>query len=125
MTAATASRAPPTARTITLNGVVYTKGLGTHAASDLRYTIPTGCTTFVADLGIDDEVTGTQGGVIFRVYRNSTLLYTSPQLNSVSAAVPISLSVAGGGTLRLVAAVGNNGNAYDHADWAGARLLCG
>ncbi len=113
--------------TLRLNGVAYTKGLGTHAASDLRYTIPTGCTTFVADLGIDDEVTGTQGGVVFQVYRNTTLLYTSPQLNSVSATVPISLDVTGtgAGTLRLVAGVGNNGTAYDHADWAGARLLCG
>ena len=111
--------------TITLNGVTYAKGLGAHAASDLRFTIPTGCATFVADLGIDDEITGTQGGVIFRVYRNTTLLYTSPQLSSASTTVPISLNVAAGGTLRLVAAVGNNGPDYDHADWAGARLLCG
>ena len=110
---------------IRLNGVAYAKGLGTHAASDLRYAIPTGCATFVADLGIDDEVTGTLGGVVFQVYRNTTLLYTSPQLNAASATVPISLDVAAGGTLRLVTTNGNNGAFYDHSDWAGARLTCG
>ena len=113
-------------RTLTLNGVTYAKGVGVHAASDVRWTIPTGCTTFVVDIGIDDEVTGTNGGVVFQVFRNTTSLYTSPQLNASSATIPLSLNLGtAGGTLRLVAAIGNNGANFDHADWAGARLVCG
>ena len=113
-------------RTLTLNGVTYAKGIGVHAASDVRWTIPTGCTTFVVDIGIDDEVTGTNGGVVFQVFRNTTSLYTSPQLNASSATIPLSLNLGtAGGTLRLLAAIGNNGANFDHADWAGARLVCG
>ena len=42
-------------RTITLNGVTYSKGLGVHAISDVRYAIAN-CTRFKASVGVDDEV---------------------------------------------------------------------
>jgi hypothetical protein len=51
-------------RTITLNGTPYAKGLGAHAASDVRYSLGAGCTRFRADVGVDDEV-GMNGSVIF------------------------------------------------------------
>ena len=56
---------------LTLNGTVFAKGLGVHAASDLRYTVPAGCTTFTASVGLDDEV-GSNGSVIFQVYLDGT-----------------------------------------------------
>ena len=40
-------------RTITLNSVTYAKGLGTHAAADVRYAL-SGCTTFQSDIGADE-----------------------------------------------------------------------
>ena len=39
-----------------LNGATYAKGLGGHAASDVRYALGSGCTRFKADVGVDDEV---------------------------------------------------------------------
>ena len=42
--------------TLTLNGITYTKGLGAHAASDVRYALAANCTRFKASVGIDDEV---------------------------------------------------------------------
>ncbi len=47
---------------ITLAGVVYPKGLGTHAAADIRYTM-SGCTKFTAKVGVDDEV-AVRGSVV-------------------------------------------------------------
>ena len=40
---------------ITLNGVTYAKGLGTHAVSQIVYTIGGQYSTFASDVGIDDE----------------------------------------------------------------------
>ena len=52
---------------ITLRGATYAKGLGVHAMSDLRYTLPASCTSFNAIVGVDDEVNGL-GSVDFQVY---------------------------------------------------------
>ncbi|RPJ85398.1 MAG: hypothetical protein EHM13_01155, partial [Acidobacteria bacterium] len=51
---------------ITLNGKAYLRGLGVHAPSEIRYRIDAGCSGFVADIGVDDEV-GTNGSVRFEV----------------------------------------------------------
>ena len=62
--------------TLTINGTTYTKGLGAHAASDVRVAIPDGCTTFKASIGVDDEV-GANGSVGFEVYRRRDSLFRS------------------------------------------------
>src|SRR5207342_1937969 len=108
---------------LTLNGTTYQKGLGVHADSDLRFALPANCTTFTAQVGIDDEV-GSNGSVIFQVIADGTRLYTSAALTGASATVPVSVSVAGRAQLQLV--VDANGSAdHDHGDWADAKLACG
>ncbi|MCU1326050.1 MAG: hypothetical protein JWN34_1420, partial [Bryobacterales bacterium] len=47
---------------IKIAGVVYPKGLGVHASSDVRYGA-SGCTAFTTDVGVDAEV-GTNGSVV-------------------------------------------------------------
>ncbi len=108
--------------TITLNGVTYAKGLGVHAASDVRVAIPAGCTTFGAVIGIDDEA-GTGGSATFQVFGDTTSLFTSGSLTGSMAGQPISVNVSGRSQLRLVVAGGLNINS-DHADWADARFVC-
>jgi NPCBM/NEW2 domain-containing protein len=108
-------------RTITLNGVAHTKGLGTHAASDVRYAI-SNCTRFKADVGVDDEV-GSNGSVIFQVFSGTTKLYDSGVLTGTSATAQVDISIQGVSDLRLV--VNSNGAiSYDHGDWASARIEC-
>ena len=51
---------------LTLNGVVYAKGLGGHAASDIRYNLAGNCSTFSVSVGLDDEVGG-NGSLIFTI----------------------------------------------------------
>ncbi len=115
---------PADGAAITLNGVTYAKGLGVHAVSDVRVTIPAGCTTFNAVIGVDDE-TGANGTVTFQVFGDSTSLYTSPVMNGTQAGVPIQVSLTGRSQLRLVVNNGGDNLSYDHADWADARFACG
>lgn len=108
---------------ITLNGVVYSKGLGTHANSEVVISLTSGnYDRFKADIGLNDYITNPAcGEVIFKVYGDNTLLYESPAMNALSSTQSIDVSVVGYTTLKLVA--DPNGVFYcDHADWADARL---
>jgi len=113
-------------RTITLNGVTYSKGLGVHADSDIRYALAGQYSSFLADVGVDDEV-GNGGSVRFQVYLDSatTPAFDSQNLTGSSATRQVNVDVTGMTTLRLVVTNGGDGNAYDHADWANARLIAG
>ena len=109
--------------TLTLNGTTYAKGLGVHAASDIRYAVGSTCSTFTAQVGVDDEV-GTGGSVDFQVFGDTTQLYDSGVLTGASATKSVSVDVTGRTTLRLVVTDGGNGVNYDHGDWADAQLAC-
>ena len=111
-------------RTLTLNGATYAKGVGTHAASDVRVAIPSGCTTFTAVIGLDDEV-GANGSVTFQVFGDAASLFTSAIKRGSDAGQAISVNVSGRSQLRLVVANGGDGVDSDHADWADAKLACG
>jgi len=109
--------------TITLNGTTYAKGLGTHAASDVRYAI-SNCSRFKAQVGVDDEV-ASNGSVVFEVYAGATKMYDSGTMSGTSATQSIDVSISGATQLRLVVTGAGNGIDYDHADWALARIECG
>ncbi|MGH7178268.1 MAG: NPCBM/NEW2 domain-containing protein, partial [Tepidisphaeraceae bacterium] len=105
---------------IKLNGTTYSKGLGIHAGSELRYTLGGNYDTFTASIGVDDEV-GTQGSVVFQVWADGTKLYDSGTMTGSTATKNISVTVTGKNDLRLI--VTDAGSNYaDHADWANARL---
>ena len=108
---------------ITVRGVVYATGLGVHASSTVTYALNGQYATFLTDAGIDDETAG-QGNVDFQVYGDGKLLYDSGVLTGTSPVAHVAVGVAGVQTLTLVASPGIAGTIdYDHADWAGARLV--
>jgi glucose/arabinose dehydrogenase len=109
-------------RPITLEGVVYPKGLGVHATSDVRLSLGGKFARFISDIGVDDEVYGS-GSVVFRVYADAALIYQSTTRRGNSPTLSIDLDVSGANELRLNVTNANDGTAYDHADWAGARLV--
>jgi fibronectin type 3 domain-containing protein/lysophospholipase L1-like esterase len=112
-------------KTITLNGVTYTKGIGIHAASDITYALNGNYLQFLSDIGVDDEV-GSGGSVQFQIYLDNVLTYTSPVMTGSSATQQVNLTnLFGKQTLRLVVNDSGNGNTLDHADWANARLIAG
>jgi hypothetical protein len=113
-------------RTLTLDQVAYTKGLGVHAPSDVRYPLAGQCSgKLIADVGVDDEV-GTGGSVVFQVWLDGVKAYDSGVVTQATVRQPVNLGVAGVNELRLVVTDGGDGKSKDHADWAGARVTgCG
>jgi parallel beta-helix repeat protein len=110
-------------RTIILNGVTYAKGLGVHASSEITYHLGGQYATFLTDVGLDDEISGTCGSVGFEVYLDGALAYTSGTMRAQTATKSINVSVLGKQTLRLVVTTGGDDASCDHGDWAGARLI--
>lgn len=112
--------------TITLRGVTYAKGIGVNANSEIKYNINNNFGRLIADIGIDDEVSNSQVGatVIFKVYKDNILAYTSSILNKTSAIVRINIDVKNTNELKLVVEDAGDNIFSDHADWAGLRLHC-
>ena len=108
---------------LTLNGVTYAKGLGTHAASDVRYALAGSCSAMTAIVGLDDEV-GSNGSVVFQVFADGTKLYDSGTMSGTTASKAVSVDLTGRNELRLVVTDAGNGVGYDHGDWADAKLTC-
>ncbi len=110
---------------LTLNGMVFARGLGTHAAADLRYTLPGGSCSLLGTLGVDDEVPNTAPATVtFQVLVDGVSRYLSPVLTPTSTSASLNLALPTGTTLQLVVGNGGDSNAYDHADWADLRLSC-
>jgi glucose/arabinose dehydrogenase len=108
---------------LTLNGVTYSKGIGVHATSEIRYTLGGGCSTFTAFGGIDDEVAA-GGSVLFQVWADGVKLDESAIMTATSASKAFNVNIAGRAELRLIVTDGGDGAGADHADWADAKLSC-
>ncbi|HMB95430.1 MAG TPA: NPCBM/NEW2 domain-containing protein, partial [Tepidisphaeraceae bacterium] len=100
----------------------YAKGLGVHANSSITYNLNSHYTSFLSDIGVDDEV-GSAGSVDFQVYLDKVKVYDSGVMTNSTKTKSIKLDVTGKKSLQLVVTDGGNGNASDHADWANARLV--
>ena len=105
-----------------LDGVTYAKGIGCHAASEI--TVPLGgqYKTFLADVGVDDEV-GDNGTVVFQVSADGASLFDSGTMTGAGPTKQVIVDVTGKIELKLVVTDAADGIAYDHADWANARLV--
>ncbi|PNY79783.1 NPCBM/NEW2 domain-containing protein [Deinococcus koreensis] len=109
-------------KTLTLNGKTYSNGFGVHGNSSMTFAVNGQCSTFTSDIGIDDEV-GSKGAAVFQVYADGTKLYDSGVMTGSSATKTVNVSISGRRELKLVVQDAGNSNAYDHADWADAKLL--
>ncbi|MGI8746946.1 MAG: NPCBM/NEW2 domain-containing protein, partial [Deinococcus sp.] len=112
--------------TLTLNGRTYPSGLGLHANSSVSYALGGQCSSFTADVGLDDEIDGQSqyGSAVFQVYGDGVKLFDSGAMRGNSATKTVNVSLAGRNELRLVVTDAGDNNWYDHADWAGAQLNC-
>ncbi len=112
-------------KTLTLNGVTFAKGLGTHASSEVIYNLTSNqYNTFKAKVGIDDEVPdGNCGSVVFKVYKDNVLAYTSSTLYPSSATIDVNVDISNTNQLKLITDTSGDNNYCDHGDWADAKLL--
>jgi alpha-galactosidase len=106
---------------ITIGGVVYPKGLGVHAPSEVDIYAGGACTQVSTDVGVDDEKTG-NGDVVFQLWADDRLV-TSVGATWQDAPKHLTADVTGATVVRLVVDP-NGATTNDHADWAGATLTC-
>jgi alpha-galactosidase len=107
---------------LTIAGTTYPKGLGANASSILVYQLDGACTSFTADVGIDNEV-AVNGSVIFHVLVDGKPVYTSARKTGGQSAERVAVDITGARSLLLYA--DDDGSfSYDHADWADAKIVC-
>jgi glucose/arabinose dehydrogenase len=109
---------------ITLNGVVYPKGLGTHSNSEIVYNLGGNYTSFSSYVGIDDEV-GTGGSAIFRVRVDGVVRFDSGIMTGSSPTQLASVDLTGANQLMLEVNLADGTKTQDHGDWADAVLIGG
>lgn len=108
---------------LSIGGITYAKGLGTHAPSEVSVYLGRSCERLSAKIGLDDETTE-PGSVAFQVFGDDKPLYDSGILRGKGAAVPIDVDVSDVRMLSLRVTDGGDGRNFDHADWAEAALAC-
>ena len=108
---------------LSVGGLHFGKGLGVHAVSDVRLSLDGTYNTFAAWIGIDDEVAGREGSVVFQVWLDSVKALESHTLRGNSSARFISVGLGSAKELRLVVNSSGDGIGHDHADWADAQLV--
>lgn len=110
-------------RPLTLGGVVYRHGVGTHANSDMLIDLNGSATRFMAVVGVDDERKGLGSVRFFVDVDKRTAVARTPVMRGGDAPRTLSVDVSGAKTLRLRVDDGGDGITNDHADWAGAVLI--
>jgi alpha-galactosidase len=107
---------------ISLHGVKYKHGIGTHASSDLLIDLKGDATRFAAVVGVDDEKKGF-GSVRFHVIVDDEEKARTPILHGGDEPKFLSVDLTGARHLRLSIDDADDGIEHDHADWAGATII--
>ncbi|MDQ2730670.1 MAG: NPCBM/NEW2 domain-containing protein [Armatimonadota bacterium] len=107
---------------MTLNGVVYPHGFGTHANSNLEVYLKGAATQFVSMVGVDDEKTA-KGSVTFEVWVDGKRVANTDVLRAGGKPVRLSADLTGAKHMTLKVTDAGDGIDSDHADWAGAMIL--
>ena len=108
--------------TMTIAGKTFDRGFGTHAESLLTILLNGKASEFHAEVGIDEEVKKQRPAAEFIVYGDGEILWSSGVMHLDDEAKSCSVPLSGIQKLRLVVTDGGNGNYYDHANWANARI---
>ena len=107
---------------IRIGGREFTRGVGTHAVSELTLDLCGEALTFKAMVGVDDETKG-RGSVEFQVIVDDGLAFSSGVLRGGQPPVPVSIDLTGASTLTLIVLDADDGIDHDHADWANAMIV--
>lgn len=109
---------------MTMKGTPYPKGLGVYGPSLILYRLAPGCTSFTAQVGLDDSA-GAGGSVVFQVWADGQKLFDSGSIAGPSAAVQsVQVSLNNNKRLRLLVTNDNDGSSLDRADWANPQVVC-
>ncbi len=103
--------------------VPYYNGIAAHANTTVTYKLDQDYEYFEAYIGLDDAVrTRKAASVTFEVYLDDEKVYDSGIIKADKEQTAVKIPINGAGTLKLVTTNASDGNSYDHAVWADARL---
>ncbi len=98
------------------NYFFYTKGIGTHANSELVFDLNKKFSRFSSDFGIDSEAND-KASVIFKIVGDNRELYASPKLGRFDFPHHADTDIKGVKYLTLIVNDAGDGINNDHADW--------
>ena len=107
---------------ITLDGVTYIHGVGTHAISDVTIDLHGDAARFESEVGVDDEATP-NGSVVFNVFTDGKLAKSTGVIHRADKPQFIDVNLNGVKKLKLQVTDADDGIDNDHADWAGAAII--
>ncbi|WP_394835321.1 NPCBM/NEW2 domain-containing protein [Pendulispora rubella] len=110
-------------RGLSIASTAYAKGIGAHANSAVHVYLGKTCSRFRAQVGIDAE-SGTRGSVRFQVYGDGKLLSYTDVKRGGQTASALDIATTGVTALELRVTDARDNKDYDHADWAGAEIVC-
>lgn len=105
---------------LTISGITYSSGIGTHATSMIPITVPKDAKTLTGGCGIDDEVKDSaqsRSSVVFRILSGSEVLWESAVMHKGDGLATFSVNVPTGSTKLYLLADEYDTNSNDHADW--------
>lgn len=109
--------------TLSVNGVKYTYGVGTHAISEIEIILDGKAKRFTAFAGIDDKVAKLNGGtVLFKIMADTSLVFVSDTIKSNMPAIAIDVCLKGIKRLTLIVDDAGDGTHHDHANWLDAKI---
>ena len=108
-------------RPITLRGVRYERGIGTHSHGEFVVNLAGGTRRFSAVVGIDDETNG-GGHAEFKIFGDGKLLWTSGDVRGRDPVKKVDVDLTGVKLLKLVVTEAGDGFGSDHTDWADAKF---
>ena len=115
--------------TITLKGengekVSYDKGIGTHAHSEIVYSLEglDYYDYFETFVGVDQEMAGTVASISFEVYLDNEKVFDSGLMTGDTTQKHVKVPIAGKNTLKLVVKDGGDSIGSDHGSFGDAKL---
>lgn len=107
---------------LSIAGVKYDRGIGTHAWSYLTVALDGNVESFTALAGVDDEVDPNVASLEFIIIDDSQVIYKSGVMKKSQPVKKIDLDLKGKRQLTLIVTDAWDGHAYDHANWANAKF---
>jgi hypothetical protein len=110
---------------VSIGGTTYKRGVTTVAPSGTVIELNRSCSLFTASVGVDDMTMGL-GAANFTVEDagSGAVLWRSPVIHGGDPAVPVSVSLKGLTSIRLIARGSHGFLGGQVADWADAAFTC-
>jgi alpha-galactosidase len=107
---------------IRLGGVEYPHGIGTRSISEFVIDLKGNAARFTSTVGIDDEIRGDVGSVVFEVWADDVRVAASGLMRPGDEPKALSADLRGARILTLLVDDGGDTSNDDEVAWAGAMI---